>query len=147
MDVLSEVLKAVKLDGAMFYNAEFSAPWCFRSPASRTVAPYLSPDSRHVIIYHLLTEGRGYAHVEGDGRPLPLNAGDIVIFPHGDPHIMGNGSPVKPMDNAARAATSFISRPHRSPASAEVGRSPNSSAATWPASRNSARSSLAGCHR
>ena len=100
MDVLSEVLKAVKLDGAMFYNAEFSAPWCFRAPASRTVAPYLSPVSRHVIIYHLLTEGRGYAHVEGDGRPVPLNAGDIVIFPHGDPHIMGNGPPVTPVDSA-----------------------------------------------
>ena len=28
MDVLSEVLKAVKLDGAFFYNGEFSAPWC-----------------------------------------------------------------------------------------------------------------------
>ena len=84
MDVLSEVLKAVKLDGAMFYNAEFSAPWCVRSPTPRTVASYLSPNSKHVIIFHLLTEGRGYAHVEGDGRPLPLNAGDIVIFPHGD---------------------------------------------------------------
>lgn len=64
------------------------------------MAPYLSPDSKHVIVYHLLTEGRGYAHVEGDGRPLPLNAGDIVIFPHGDPHVMGNGSPVKPIDSA-----------------------------------------------
>ena len=100
MDVLSEVLKAVKLDGAMFYNAEFSAPWCFRSPASRTVAPYFSPDSRHVIIFHLLTEGRGYGHVEGDGRPVPLDAGDIIIFPHGDPHVLGNGSPVTPVDNA-----------------------------------------------
>ena len=98
MDVLSEVLKAVKLDGALFYNAEFSAPWCFRAPASRTVAPYLSPDSRHVIIYHLLSEGRGYAQVEGDSRLLHLTAGDIVIFPHGDPHIMGNGPPVKPVD-------------------------------------------------
>lgn len=96
MDVLSEVLRAVKLDGAMFHNAEFSAPWCVRSPASRSVASYLSPDSKHVIIYHLLTEGRGYAHVEGDDRSIPLNAGDIVIFPHGNPHILGNGSPVKP---------------------------------------------------
>jgi AraC-like DNA-binding protein len=52
-----------------------------------------------VIIFHLLTNGRGYAHVEGDGRSIPLDAGDIVIFPHGDPHIMGNGSPVKPVDN------------------------------------------------
>jgi AraC-like DNA-binding protein len=99
MDVLSEVLKAVKLDGAVFYNAEYSAPWCSRSPASSTVAPYLSPESRHVIIYHLLTEGRGYAYIEGDERRISLDAGDIVIFPHGDPHIMGNGPPVKPVDN------------------------------------------------
>jgi AraC-like DNA-binding protein len=100
MDVLSEVLKAVRLDGALFYNGEFSAPWCFRSPASRAVAPYLSPDSGHVIIFHLLTEGRGYAHIEGEGRPVPLNAGDIIIFPHGDPHFMGNGSAVKAVDMA-----------------------------------------------
>jgi len=100
MDVLSEVLKTVRLDGALFYNGEFSAPWCFRSPASRAVAPYLSPDSEHVIIFHLLTEGRGYAHIEDQGRPVPLNAGDIIIFPHGDPHFMGNGSGVKAVDMA-----------------------------------------------
>jgi AraC-like DNA-binding protein len=100
MDVLSEVLKAVKLDGALFYNAEYSAPWCFQAPASSIVAPYLFPEPKHVIIFHLLTEGCGYAHVEGDGRPLRLSAGDIVIFPHGDPHVMGNGSPVTPVDNA-----------------------------------------------
>jgi AraC-like DNA-binding protein len=100
MDVLSEVLETVRLDGAMFYNAEFSAPWCFSSPRSNLLAPYLSDGRRHVIIFHLLTEGRGYAHLEGDGRPVPLDAGDIVIFPHGDPHILGNGPPVTPTDNA-----------------------------------------------
>ncbi len=100
MDVLSEVLKAVQLDGALFYNGEFSAPWCFRTPPSRLLAPYLSSASKHVILYHLLTEGRGYAHLEEDGRPVSLHAGDIVIFPHGDPHIMRNGSPVKPVDSA-----------------------------------------------
>ena len=100
MDVLSEVLKAVKLDGALFYNAEFSAPWCFRQPASHIMAPYLSSNSKHVIIFHLLTEGRGYTQFDGEGRSIPLNAGDIVVFPHGDPHIMGNGLPVKPLDSA-----------------------------------------------
>jgi len=99
MDVLSEDLKAVKLDGAMFYNAEFSSPWCFCSPASPTLAPYLSAGSRHVIIFHLLTEGRGYAEVEGDGRSLPLTAGDIVIIPHGDPHAMRNGPLITPVDH------------------------------------------------
>ena len=100
MDVLSEVLKAVKLGGAMFYNAEFSAPWCFCSPPSPILAPYFSVDSKHVIIFHLLTEGSGYAHVEGDDRPLSLSAGDLVVFPHGDPHAMRNGPFIKPVDHA-----------------------------------------------
>ena len=100
MDVLSEVLTAVKLNGAVFFNAEFSAPWCARSVDARTVTSYLSPSSQHVIIFHLLTEGRGYARVEGDNRSLPLNAGDILIVPHGDAHILGNGAPVTPVDRA-----------------------------------------------
>jgi len=100
MEVLSEVLKAVKLDGALFYNAEFSAPWCAHSIDARTVTSYLSLNSQHVIIFHLVTEGRGYALVEGDDRPLPLNAGDILIVPHGDAHILGNGQSIMAVDRS-----------------------------------------------
>lgn len=97
MDVLSEVLKVVKLEGAIYYNAEFTAPWSLRAPPSCVLAPYFAQGGGHVIIYHLLTEGRGFAELE-DGKRIPLTAGDVVIFPHGDPHIMGNGSPVDPVD-------------------------------------------------
>jgi AraC-like DNA-binding protein len=107
MDVLSEVLKAVKLGGAMFYNAELSAPWCFCSPAAQMLAPYFSADSKHVIIFHLLTEGCGYAHVEGSDQLLPLNAGDILIVPHGDPHAMRNGPFIKPVDHAEQVRRVF----------------------------------------
>jgi AraC-like DNA-binding protein len=107
MDVLSEVLKAVKLDGAVFYNAEFSAPWCFCSPPSPALAPYLSAGSKHVIIFHLLTEGRCYAQVERDGRPLPLSAGDLVIIPHGDSHALRNGPFTKPVDHAEQVRQVF----------------------------------------
>ena len=100
MDVLSEVLKAVTLDGAVFYNAEFSAPWCFRQPASSAMASYLSANAKHVIVYHLLTEGHGYARTEEDNQPIQLQAGDIIVFPHGNPHVMGNGPPVAPLDSA-----------------------------------------------
>lgn len=98
MDVLSTILKTVKLEGAMFYNAEFSAPWSFRASNSALMAPLLSPESKHVIIYHLLTDGRAHANIEG-GQRVSLSAGDIVVFPHGDPHQMGNGRDVEPMDD------------------------------------------------
>ena len=87
----------------MFYNGEFSSPWSLCSPASRTVAPYLAPGAGHVIIYHLLTEGRASARLV-DGVRITLDAGDIVIFPHGDPHIIENGSPTKTVDMAQELA-------------------------------------------
>jgi len=87
------------LEGAIFYNAEFSAPWSFRSPQSCEVAPYLSPEPRHVIIYHLLTHGRACAQVDGGPR-VSLSEGDIAIFPHGDAHVMGNGPSVEPRDHS-----------------------------------------------
>ena len=59
---------------------------------SHPVAPYVTPAARHVIIYHLLTEGRASARL-ADGPRIILEAGDIVIFPHGDPHFLENGSP------------------------------------------------------
>jgi len=98
MDVLSEVLRAVRLEGALYYNAEFAAPWSFRAPPSCVLVPHFAPGGGHVIIYHLLTEGRGFAGLE-QGDPVPLFAGDIVIFPHGDAHIISNGGPVEPVDN------------------------------------------------
>lgn len=98
MDVLSEVLKAVTLNGAVFYNAEFSAPWSFRSPASHSIAPLLAPGAGHVIIYHLVVEGGAWAQLE-QGQRVNLGPGDIVVFPHGDPHLMGNGPPTEPVDN------------------------------------------------
>lgn len=89
MDALSEVLKAVKLDSAFFFNAEFSAPWCFQSPRSSKFAPYINQSSGHVIVYHLLIEGRAYARW-GEER-LEILPGDVLVFPHGDPHSLESG--------------------------------------------------------
>jgi AraC-like DNA-binding protein len=109
VDVLSEVLKVVKLQGAMFYNGEFSSPWSFCSPDSREVAPYIAPAAGHVIIYHLLTEGRASARLV-DGERIALDAGDIVIFPHGDAHSIENGPPTKPLDMIKELARIFSQR-------------------------------------
>ncbi|MBI3474759.1 MAG: AraC family transcriptional regulator [Acidobacteria bacterium] len=99
MDVLSEVLKVVKLQGALFYNGEFSAPWSVRAASSHALANYFVPGAQHVIIYHLLTEGRAFIQLD-NGERVALNAGDLVMVPHGDPHIMENGPPTKTVDDS-----------------------------------------------
>ncbi|HWF58907.1 MAG TPA: AraC family transcriptional regulator [Nitrospira sp.] len=99
MNVLSEVLKDVKLDGAVFFYGEFSSPWCAGQPDGGTIASYLPVPPKHVIIFHMVTEGRGYVRTEEDGRTVPLEAGDIVMAPHGDAHLMGNGPPITPIDS------------------------------------------------
>ncbi len=98
MDVLSEVLSTVRLQGALFFNAEFSAPWCLDSTGSRGIAPLLSSNPGHIVPFHFLTEGRAYAQL-GDEQQVELSAGDIVILPRGDPHLIGNGSPRQPVDS------------------------------------------------
>src|SRR5437764_627202 len=96
MDALSELLRAVKLEGALFFNGEFSAPWCLNTKPD-AIASYCSARPGHLIVYHFLTEGRAYIKV-GDGRREELSAGDIVICPHGDEHLLGNGS-AEPLDS------------------------------------------------
>lgn len=99
MDALSEILHAVKLEGAVFYNAEFTAPWGVRSPCADEVAAFLGKGTRHLITFHLLTGGRAHTRVEGGTHAVELVAGDIVVFPHGDAHILSNGSPTHIVDN------------------------------------------------
>jgi AraC-like DNA-binding protein len=98
MDVLSDVLKVVKLDGALFFHGEFSAPWCFESSQAAAITACLSPHAGHLVIFHFLTEGRAYAKLP-DGERVELTAGDIVVFPHGDAHFLGNGPAIKPVDS------------------------------------------------
>lgn len=100
MDVLSEVLKAVKLDGAVFFHGEFAAPWCAREPDGETMASYLPTQAEHIIIFHLLLEGRGYIRLADEARTVSLTAGDIIILTQGDAHYMGNGPPVTPVDTS-----------------------------------------------
>ena len=96
MDVISELLGAVRLKGAFYFNGEFTAPWGVRTPPAEVLAPHFGQAGR-VIIFHLLTEGSGVAGLE-HGTLLPLTAGDIVVFPRGDAHVVGNGVPLHAVD-------------------------------------------------
>ena len=38
MDAFSEVLSSLKLQGALFFTAEFTAPWALAAPSSKALA-------------------------------------------------------------------------------------------------------------
>lgn len=98
MDALSELLRVVKLSGAMFFKSTCSAPWCLNAPPSKALLPYIRGKGTHVIEFHHLIEGTAYVHLGGE--VTPLSAGDIVMVPHGDPHVMGAGTGGKPIDGS-----------------------------------------------
>lgn len=95
MDAFSEILTGVKLSGAVFFAAEFSAPWGFTTPASSVFAAKVAPHAAHLVLYHLLIDGSALIEMQ-DGQTVKLVPGDIVTFPHGDPHHMSSGRDARP---------------------------------------------------
>jgi AraC-like DNA-binding protein len=88
-DPLSDVLRAVRLDGAFFYAVEASAPWSVEAVPSKALTPTVLPGAEHLIPYHILTEGRCWGRLLGEA-PVALAPGDVIVFPHGDAHVMSS---------------------------------------------------------
>ena len=89
MDTLSEVLRAVRLTGAIFFDVHASEPWVAETPEGKTVVAAMFPGSEHLISYHVITQGSCWACVEGE-EPMRLSAGDIIVLPHGDTHVLSS---------------------------------------------------------
>jgi AraC-like DNA-binding protein len=89
MDPLSDVLRAVRLTGAYFYLVEASAPWSVMTAPARELAPRILPESEHLISYHILTSGQCWAGLDRQSQ-VRMAAGDVVVFPHGDAHLMSS---------------------------------------------------------
>ena len=95
MDALSQILKVVQLSGAIFFNARFTAPWCFTSPAEASLARALDLGTQRIVLYHYIVEGACLMTLEGVA-PVRLGAGDIIVFPHGDAHTMASSAGAQP---------------------------------------------------
>ena len=90
-DPLSEVLRSVRLTGAIFLDAELGMPWGFAAPTASSASHLLAPTAERLVLFHLLIEGQASARVPGFDS-VPLEAGDIVVLPRGDAHELWNGS-------------------------------------------------------
>ena len=88
-DTLSDVLRTVRLKGAVFYHVAGTGRWAAEAPPSHAIAAAVMPDAEHVIEYHAVVSGQCWAALIGE-PPARLSSGDIVLFPHGDPHVMSS---------------------------------------------------------
>ena len=76
MDVLSDVLSRLRLKGSIFLHAEFRAPWGMDIPKG------------NVAILHIMTFGSCWLKKPGESHSIPLNSGDLVLWPRGDAHSL-----------------------------------------------------------
>ncbi|MET0341540.1 MAG: AraC family transcriptional regulator [Polyangiales bacterium] len=88
-DALSEVLRAVRLKSAVFFDVAAKEPWCAEAPQAVEIGPYIMPGIEHVIEYHVVTSGTCFAGLVGEPA-IKLEAGDIIVFPQGDAHVMSS---------------------------------------------------------
>ncbi len=88
-DPLSSVLEAVRLKGAIYFLADLARPWVTEAPRASVLAPLIMPGVQHLIEYHVVTRGELWGGLLGE-KPVKVGAGDVIIFPQGDAHVLSS---------------------------------------------------------
>lgn len=88
-DTLSDVLRGVRLRGSVFFSISGHGDWAAEARPSQEIAPRLMPGVEHVIEYHAVVRGHAWAGLPG-APSVQLGPGDIVMFPHGDAHVLSS---------------------------------------------------------
>ncbi|HYV65353.1 MAG TPA: AraC family transcriptional regulator [Myxococcales bacterium] len=96
IDTLSEVLRAVRLTGAVYFAIDASAPWVAEAPPAREIGPHILPGVEHVIEYHVIKSGSCWGGVV-DETPVRLGSGDVIVFPQGDAHVISSSPGMRGM--------------------------------------------------
>jgi len=104
-DALSDLLRCIRLRGAVFFHIDCAGAWVTESPPTSRIAARIMPDSEHVMAYHVVLTGSGWAGIAGE-RPVRVEAGDVVVFPHGDAHCIAGAAGLR-----APAAAGYLSEP------------------------------------
>lgn len=84
MDVLTDILDALRLRGTLYFSTEFTRPW-----------GVLVPDLQRVARFHLMIRGSCWIRVRGSDA-VRLDAGDLALVPHGAEHVLADGPESKP---------------------------------------------------
>jgi AraC-like DNA-binding protein len=91
VDVLSDVLLAVRLTGAVFFDIEARSPFAAESPPVQAITERVMAGAGHVITFHTVMEGSCWAEPIGlPNPPFHVRAGEIIVYPLGDPNVLSS---------------------------------------------------------
>jgi AraC-like DNA-binding protein len=88
-DTLSDLLRVVRLRGALFFYVEAADPWVVENPHSSELISAIMPGVEHLMEFHGVASGSCWASIVGE-EAIRVNEGDVVLFPQGDHHVMSS---------------------------------------------------------
>ncbi len=95
-DVLSDVLRIVRLSGAVFFRADMGLPWAARSVSTDELTQMLLPRAQQMMLFHVIEHGRCWMAVDGSA-PIELADGDVIVLPHGKEHTLASDLELEPV--------------------------------------------------
>jgi AraC-like DNA-binding protein len=90
---LRAALENLRLDGAIFFRAEFTENWAFASPL-KDLTQALRPGAKSMILFHIVAARRCWISMPGGERHW-ANRGDVIVLPYGDDYLMGGAGPAE----------------------------------------------------
>lgn len=99
MDPFSDLLRSVRLSGGVFVDAHFTAPWCITANVTAEDCKPFLPTPTQVISYHFVIEGKLLLSID-DEPPIEVRAGEIVLLPRNDSHILASAPGLIPVNAA-----------------------------------------------
>jgi AraC-like DNA-binding protein len=112
MDAVSDVLRVVRMGGAVYLSAEMSAPWCVIGEGDAELCTSFMLQSERVVSFHLIIEGNCYARLaDAPGSELHLSAGELLVVPQGELHVMGSAPDLSPVSFGPLLASQLEAAP------------------------------------
>lgn len=96
MDVLSDVLKTVRLTGSIFFTADLYEPWSVSSPQKELLRLHVDKRAECISLFHIITAGRCNFKT-AKGNAFSVEQGSVIIFPHSHEHIMCSNFDLRPV--------------------------------------------------
>jgi len=83
--LINNLLRSIRFRCSAYYRPELRAPWGF------------SIDDRGPT-FHIVSEGKCWIEVKGVAKPVQLSAGDFVVIPRSDLHVIRDSPTTKVVD-------------------------------------------------